>query len=35
VISSGWQPETSPRFSAYVWAPFPDDDEIEREVHAA
>lgn len=34
VISRGWEPETTPRFSAYVWAPFPDD-EIESEVHAA
>jgi hypothetical protein len=35
VISRGWQPETTPRFAAYVWAPFPDDDEIESEVKAA
>lgn len=26
VISSGWEPETAPRFSAYVWAPWPDED---------
>ena len=34
VISRGWEPETTPRFSAYVWAPFPDD-EIETDVPAA
>jgi hypothetical protein len=34
VISRGWEPETTPRFSAYVWAPGPDD-EIESEVKAA
>ena len=34
VISRGWEPETTPRFSAYVWAPYPDD-EIETEVQAA
>jgi hypothetical protein len=34
VISRGWEPETTPRFSAYVWAPSPDD-EVEPEVHAA
>lgn len=26
VISSGWEPEAAPRFSAYVWAPWPDED---------
>ncbi len=26
VISRGWEPETTPRFSAYVWAPSPEDD---------
>ena len=26
VISRGWEPETTPRFSAYVWAPYLDDD---------
>lgn len=26
VISRGWEPETTPRFSAYVWAPWPEDD---------
>lgn len=31
VISRGWEPETTPRFSAYVWAPFPED-EIEGDV---
>lgn len=34
VISRGWEPETTPRFSAYVWAPGPDD-EIESEVQPA
>lgn len=31
VISSGQEQEPTPRFSAYVWAPFPDD-ELEKEV---
>jgi hypothetical protein len=26
VISSGWQPETTPRFTAYMWAPGPEDE---------
>ena len=30
VISRGREPETTPRFSAYVWAPFPDE-ELEKE----
>lgn len=34
VISRGWEPETTPRFSAYVWAPSPDD-EIRSEVQPA
>lgn len=34
VISRGWEPETTPRFSAYVWAPFPDD-ELEPDEQAA
>ena len=34
VISRGWEPETTPRFSAYVWAPSPDDD-IELDVKPA
>ena len=34
VISRGWEPETAPRFSAYVWAPWPDDD-LEPEVVVA
>lgn len=34
VISRGWEPETTPRFSAYVWAPFPED-ELERDEQAA
>lgn len=34
VISRGWEPATVPRFSAYVWAPWPEDD-VEPEVHAA
>jgi hypothetical protein len=29
VISRGREPETTPRFSAYVWAPYPDD-ELEK-----
>lgn len=31
VISRGWEPEPAPRFSAYVWAPWPDED-LEPEV---
>jgi hypothetical protein len=31
VISSGWEPESTPRFSAYMWAPGPED-ETELEV---
>ena len=34
VISPGWEPESTPRFSAYMWAPFPED-EVEPEVQAA
>jgi hypothetical protein len=34
VISGGPVPDTTPRFSAYVWAPGPEDDVIE-EVQAA
>jgi hypothetical protein len=34
VISRGREPETTPRFSAYVWAPFPDD-ELEPKGQAA
>ena len=34
VISRGREPETTPRFSAYVWAPFPDD-ELERSTQSA
>ena len=30
VISRGWEPEKAPRFSAYVWGPYPDD-ELEAE----
>lgn len=26
VISSGWEQETAPRFSAYMWAPGPEDE---------
>ncbi len=26
VISRGREPETTPRFSAYVWGPFPGDE---------
>lgn len=32
VISRGWEPEKAPRFSAYVWGPYPDDErEIEEQ----
>ena len=31
VISRGHEPETTPRFSAYVWAPCPED-ELEKDV---
>jgi hypothetical protein len=34
VISRGWEPETTPRFSAYVWAPDPGD-EIDEKVQPA
>jgi hypothetical protein len=34
VISRGREPETVPRFSAYVWAPFPDE-ELEKKGQAA
>jgi hypothetical protein len=34
VISRGREPETIPRFSAYVWALFPED-EMEKDVQAA
>ena len=34
VISRGWEPETLPRFSAYMWAPAPDD-ETEQDVEPA
>ena len=30
VISRGRDPETAPRFSAYVWAPFPEE-EVEKD----
>ena len=33
VISRGWEPATTPRFSAYMWAPGPDD-EIDQEIVA-
>ena len=33
VINSGWEPESTPRFSAYMWAPGPED-ETELEVEA-
>jgi len=37
VISRGREPETTPRFSAYVWAPFPGDviEDEEKEEQAA
>jgi hypothetical protein len=34
VISRGSEPETTPRFSAYIWAPYPDD-ELEKETQTA
>jgi hypothetical protein len=34
VISRGREPETTPRFFAYVWAPFPDE-ELEKETRSA
>jgi hypothetical protein len=34
VISRGREPETTPRFWAYVWAPFPGD-ELEKEAQPA
>ena len=30
VISGGSTPETAPRFSAYMWAPGPEDEIIEE-----
>lgn len=30
IISRGREQESTPRFSAYVWAPFPDD-ELEKD----
>jgi len=34
VISGGPVPDTTPRFSAYMWAPGPEDDVLD-EVQAA
>jgi hypothetical protein len=34
VISSGWEPESTPRFSAYMWAPGPED-ETELDIQVA
>lgn len=34
VISRGWEPATTPRFSAYMWSHGPED-EIEQEAIAA
>lgn len=34
VISRGREPETPPRFAAYVWAPYPED-EMEKETRTA
>jgi hypothetical protein len=33
VISRGWEPETTPRFSAYMymWAPDLDDDSLDAQ----
>lgn len=33
VISRGWEPATTPRFSAYEWGPGPED-EIEQDAVA-
>jgi hypothetical protein len=36
VISRGWEPETTPRFSAYMYMWAPDsDDETELDAQAA
>ena len=35
VISRGREPETTPRFSAYVWAPYPGDVIVEEDERAA
>ena len=35
VISRGREPETTPRFSAYVWAPYPGDVIEEEDERAA
>jgi len=34
VISRGWEPEKTPRFTAYEWAPGPDD-ELEMDAQPA
>jgi hypothetical protein len=34
VISRGWEPATTPRFSAYMWSHGPED-ELEQEAIAA
>ena len=34
VISSGWEAEPAPRFSAYMWAPGPEG-EAEQDVQSA
>ena len=34
VISRGREPETTPRFSAYVWAPYPED-ELQKDAQPA
>ena len=34
VISRGWEPQTTPLFSAYMWGPVPDD-EPELDAQAA
>jgi hypothetical protein len=34
VISGGHTPESTPRFSAYMWAPGPEDEVLE-EIQAA
>ena len=35
VISRGWEPATTPRFTAYEWAPGPDEEVEQEEVVAA
>lgn len=34
VISRGWEPATTPMFSAYMWAPAPEDEFDQEAVPA-